>query len=80
MLRQINIDRELVRLYGDQARFRGRQQKAVDAIITNKSPIIVIIGTGMGKSLYFILLAASYPGGISIIIMPLVSLLGDIMA
>ncbi|RKK72604.1 hypothetical protein BFJ71_g17488, partial [Fusarium oxysporum] len=78
-LRRVNIDQELGRLYGDHVRFRGKQREAVDAIMMNKSPIVVIMGTGTGKSLCFMLPAASCPGGLTVVIVPLVSLQGDLM-
>ncbi|KAH7231628.1 P-loop containing nucleoside triphosphate hydrolase protein, partial [Fusarium redolens] len=78
-LRRVNIDQELGRLYGDHVRFRGKQREAVDAIMMNKSPVVVIMGTGTGKSLCFMLPAASCPGGLTVVIVPLVSLQGDLM-
>ncbi|KAL6416340.1 uncharacterized protein AUP68_00557 [Ilyonectria robusta] len=78
-LRRINIDRELCRLYGDQTRFQGKQQKAVESIMMNKSPIVVVMGTGTGKSLCFMLPAASCPGGVTVVVVPLVSLQGDML-
>ncbi|WKT54486.1 Helicase superfamily 1/2, ATP-binding domain [Fusarium oxysporum f. sp. vasinfectum] len=77
--RRINIDRELVYLYGEQARFRGVQREAIHAIMMNKSPIVVVMGTGGGKSLSFMLPAASCPGGVTVVVVPLVSLQGDLM-
>ncbi|KAH7261560.1 hypothetical protein BKA59DRAFT_387678, partial [Fusarium tricinctum] len=49
-------------------------RKVVDIIIINKSPMVIIIGKGSGKSLYFILPAASYSGRLIIIIILLISL------
>jgi len=46
-------------MLGDQAEFRGLQKPALEAIMENKSPILVIIGTGAGKSLLFQLPARS---------------------
>ncbi|CAM1507683.1 Fc.00g073240.m01.CDS01 [Cosmosporella sp. VM-42] len=63
-LRRINIDRELGRLYRDQARFRGLQREAVDAIM---------------KSLCFMFPAASCPGGLTVVVVPLVSLQGNML-
>jgi superfamily II DNA helicase RecQ len=45
----------------------------------NKSLIVVVMGTGGGKSLSFILPAASYPGGVTVVVVPLVSLQGDLI-
>ncbi|RMI97528.1 hypothetical protein CDV36_016208 [Fusarium kuroshium] len=58
-LRRIDVDRELRRLYGEDVRFRGKQREAVDAIMMNRSPIVVVMGTGAGKSLCFMLPAGS---------------------
>lgn len=40
----------------------------------NKSPIVVVMGTGGGKSLGFMLPAVSCPGGVIVVVVPLVSL------
>jgi hypothetical protein len=77
--RRINIDREQIYLYGEQARFRGIQCEAIQAIMMNKSPIVVVMGTGGGKSLSFMLPAASCPGGATVVVIPLVSLQGDLI-
>ncbi|EWY79399.1 hypothetical protein FOYG_17444 [Fusarium oxysporum NRRL 32931] len=77
-LRRINVDEELCRLY-EHVRFRGKQREAVEAIMMNKSPVVVVMGTGTGKSLCFMLPAASCLGGLTIVIVPLVSLQGDMM-
>lgn len=76
-LRQVDIDVELRRLYGEGIRFRGGQRRAVEAVMCNKSPIVVIMGTGGGKSLCFMLPAASCSGGVTVVIVPLVSLQGN---
>lgn len=46
----------------------------VNAIMMNKSPMVVVMGTGAGKSLCFMLLAASCPGGLTVVIVLLVFL------
>ncbi|KAK4205852.1 hypothetical protein QBC37DRAFT_247383, partial [Rhypophila decipiens] len=49
--RRIDMDRELTYLYGEQARFRSIQCEAMEAIMMNQSPIVVVMGTGGNKSL-----------------------------
>jgi superfamily II DNA helicase RecQ len=52
-LREVDIQQELRQMLGEQATFQGLQELALKAIIKNESPILVIIGTGAGKSLLF---------------------------
>ena len=40
-------------MLGDDVEFRGLQELALEAIMNNKSLILVIIGIGVGKSLLF---------------------------
>ena len=42
--------------------------------MANESLILVVMGIGGGKSLYFILPAVSYPDGVTVVIIPLVAL------
>jgi superfamily II DNA helicase RecQ len=78
-LRRIDIDRQLQTMYGDAAGFRPGQRKAVEAVMHNKSPILVVMPTSGGKSLCFMLPAACRPGGVTVVVVPLVSLQGDLM-
>ncbi|KAH7113916.1 hypothetical protein B0J13DRAFT_460490, partial [Dactylonectria estremocensis] len=52
---------------------------AVKSIIINKSPIVVVMGIGISKSLCFMLLAASCPSGVMVVVIPLVSLQGNML-
>ena len=52
-LRTVDIHDELRQMLGDKAEFRGLQKSALEAIMENKSLILVIIGIGVGKSLLF---------------------------
>jgi hypothetical protein len=40
-------------MLGDDVEFRGLQELALEAIMKNKSPILVVIGIEVGKSLLF---------------------------
>jgi len=73
-LREVDIHEELKQMLGDQATFRGLQESALKAIMRNESPILVIIGTGAGKSLLFQLPAHSQKSGTTVVIVPLKSL------
>lgn len=52
-LREVDIKEELKQMLGEQARFQGLQEPVLEAIMRNESLILVIIGTGVGKSLLF---------------------------
>jgi len=73
-LREVDIKEELKHMLREQAKFRGLQEPALEAIMRNESPILVVIGTGAGKSLLFQLLAHSQKSGTTVVIVPLKSL------
>ena len=52
-LQTVDIQEEMKQMLGDDAEFRGLQELALEAIMNNKSPILVVIGIGAGKSLLF---------------------------
>ena len=60
--------------------FRGQQLDAIELIRKGLSPILIISGTGSGKSLYFQLPALiSDSDSLLIIIVPLISLRLDLL-
>ena len=73
-LRGVDIHTELEKMLGSEARFRGLQEPVLQAIMKHQSPIIAVIGTGVGKTLLFQLPAKSMSSGTTIVISPLVSL------
>jgi RecQ family ATP-dependent DNA helicase len=73
-LRDVKIHQELQEMLGEHAEFRGLQKPALEAIMRNESPILVIMGTGAGKSLLFQLPAHSQKSGTTVVIVPLKSL------
>ena len=73
-LRSIKIEDELQRVMGVDSRFRGVQKPAIEAIMAGKSPVVVVMATGGGKSLLFMLPAWCSQGGTSIIVVPLIAL------
>jgi len=79
MMRQVDIDEELRRLVGEQAQFRSVQKRALQSIMQHKSPVVAIMGTGAGKSILF-MLPASVSSGVTVVIVPLVSLREDMKA
>jgi len=76
-LRSIKIEDELQRVMSVDSRFRGVQKPAIEAIMAEKSPVVIVMATEGGKSLLFMLPAWCSQGGTSIIVMPLIALRQD---
>jgi superfamily II DNA helicase RecQ len=76
-LRQTNLQEALQRLMGLETQFRGKQHTALEAIMANKSPIILVMRTGGGKSLMFILPASIREAGTTVVVTPLIALKQD---
>ena len=70
---------QLRRIKGNKARFRGSQKKAIEAIAAGHSPIVAVMPTGAGKSMLFMLPAWAEQGGTTVVVVPLISLRGDMM-
>ena len=77
-LRYANVQAKLETMLGPGAQFRGKQRPAIDAVMQGQSPVMVIMGTGGGKSMLFMLPAACSHGGCTVVIVPLVALQGDL--
>jgi len=78
-MRDVDIDVELVRFYGNaDAGFRGIQEAALRAIIHgDEAFVLAIMPTGGGKSLLFMLPVAASWDGVTIVIVPMVALRQD---
>jgi len=79
MMRLVDVDAELHKVVGDGATFRSVQKPAMQAIMQHKSPVVVVMGTGAGKSVLF-MLPASVSSGLTVVVVPLVALRGDMKA
>jgi superfamily II DNA helicase RecQ len=78
-LRQTEMGQALQRMMGDERyRFRGVQQQAIQAIQHGVSPVVVVMPTGGGKSLLFMLPAWVEPAGTTVVVVPLIALRGDL--
>ncbi|PVI04177.1 hypothetical protein DM02DRAFT_640075 [Periconia macrospinosa] len=64
------------RIVREQAAFRSVQKPALQAIMRQESPVVAIMGTAAGKSILF-MLPASVSTGVTVVIVPLVSLRGN---
>ena len=77
-LHEVNIYCRLEALQGPGAKFRGMQETTINTIIMGHSPVVIITGTGTGKTIAIILLASSVSGGTTIVIVPLCALQGNL--
>ena len=78
-LRKMDAERELKRMMGKEATFRGVQGEAIQAITAGASPVVVVMPTGAGKSMLFMLPAWIEQGGTTVVVVPLIALRGDMM-
>ncbi|XP_022163480.1 uncharacterized protein LOC111028984 [Myzus persicae] len=76
-MRQIDVEAQLKKMYGARAQFRGKQREALDAIVSGQPRIVVVMRTGGGKSLLFMLPAAASRDGVTIVVMPKIMLQED---
>ncbi|KAK5110579.1 hypothetical protein LTR85_000994 [Meristemomyces frigidus] len=80
-MRNIDVEAELRRLYHDpRATFRGAQRDALNLIIGGCPRIVIIMRTGGGKSLLFMLPAAASHGGVTIVVVPKIALQANMKA
>ncbi|KAG8630425.1 hypothetical protein KVT40_002044 [Elsinoe batatas] len=79
LARQIDLDMELRRAFGEEAEFRGQQREALQAIMRGDARVVAIMATGEGKSMLFMLPAVCVRGGMTIVVLPLISLRQDMI-
>lgn len=60
------------------AEFRGQQEEALQAIVHRVSPIVVVMGTSAGKSALFMLPTSISPHGMTVVVVPVISLRQDL--
>lgn len=76
-LRKVDLLSKLQQMTKPDAQFRGSQLKALQAIMARESRVVLVMQTGGGKSLMYMLPAACSPEGLTIVVVPLNSLLAD---
>jgi superfamily II DNA helicase RecQ len=76
-MRKTNIQTSLEQLQGKGAQFRGYHRPVIEAVVQQKSPVVVVIDTGTGKSLVFMLLALTSTG-VTVVVVPLLALKSDL--
>lgn len=78
-LRKMDTTVQLQQMMGKTAEFRGVQKEAIAAIVAGESPVVAVMPTGAGKSMLFMLPAWAERGGTTVVVVPLISLRGDMM-
>lgn len=74
----VDVHAEFHRLYGAEAQFRGVQEAALQAIVARKPYVLVVMRTGGGKTMLFMLPAIGSPHGLTVVVVPVVSLRQDL--
>jgi superfamily II DNA helicase RecQ len=77
-MQEVNIYYRLEVLQGPRTKFRGMQEPAINTIMIGQSLVVIITGTGTGKTMAIMLPASSISGSITIMIMPLCVLQGNL--
>jgi superfamily II DNA helicase RecQ len=62
----------------EHAEFRGQQEEALQAIVHRATPVVLVTGTSVGKSAVFMLPAVMSPHGLTIVVVPVISLRQDL--
>jgi superfamily II DNA helicase RecQ len=62
-----------------ELQLRGVQAPALEAIQQGQSPVVAVMPTGGGKSLLFMLPAWISPRGVTVVVVPLIALRGDMV-
>ena len=78
-LRRMDAVAELQWMMRKKVTMRSVQGEAMHAIQQGESPIVVVMPTGAGKSVLFMLLAFVQVGGVSIVVVPLKALRADMV-
>lgn len=78
-LRQMDAQAELQWMMRKETSFRSVQGEAMQAIQEGRSPIVVVMPTGAGKSVLFMLPAFVQVGGVTIVVVPLKALRTDMV-
>jgi len=76
---RMKIDRALCHLFGPSGSLRGRQKEGLLAVLEGLSPLFVILPTGAGKSLLFLIPALFDGAKSTVVIIPLVALAENLL-
>ncbi|UPX20280.1 uncharacterized protein EKO05_0010517 [Ascochyta rabiei] len=78
-LAMVDLKAEFRRLAGrPDAEYRGKQEESLKAVMQRRLRVLVVMATGTGKSMLFMLPASVSPGGVSVVVAPLNALRDDL--
>jgi superfamily II DNA helicase RecQ len=77
-LRKVNLNVSLRDMLGLNASFRGSQFEGLKAILSGEPRVVMVMRTRGGKSLMFMLPAFCSVGGVTVVVVPLISLRSDL--
>ncbi len=76
--RRLDLDSALHDMMGADSDFRELQRAAITAVVQGESPLLIIMPTGGGKSLIFLLPVKAMNDGTTIVVVPLIALRQDL--
>jgi len=78
-LAMVDLKAEFRRLAGrPDAEYRGKQEEGLRAVMQRRLRVLVVMATGTGKSMLFMLPASVSPGGVTVVVAPLNALRDDL--
>jgi superfamily II DNA helicase RecQ len=75
----VKIDKVIRHMFGPTGTLRGKQEEALNAVIEGLSPLFIILPTGAGKSLLFMIPSLLEGAKSTIVIVPLVALAENLL-
>lgn len=76
--RKTDLSVALREMLGPNASFRGSQFEGLKTIVSGEPRVVMVMRTGGGKSLMFMLPAFCSIGGVTVVVVPLISLRSDL--
>ncbi|KAE8822995.1 hypothetical protein HRS9122_10470 [Pyrenophora teres f. teres] len=78
-LAMVDLKAEFKRLAGrPDAEYRGKQEESLKAVMQRRLRVLVVMATGAGKSMLFMLPASVSPDGVTVVVAPLNALRDDL--
>ncbi|KAL5370900.1 hypothetical protein DPSP01_014611 [Paraphaeosphaeria sporulosa] len=80
-LAMVDLRAEFRRLPGrPDAEYRGKQEESLKAVMQRRLRVLIVMATGTGKSMLFMLPASVSPDGVTVVVAPLNALRDDLQA